>query len=404
MTDQASHPTEPQSLIGRLERVLTSGIKSSYWSTALILIIAGGLGLLAYASLGDDSPAAQRLMSQYMLVGAAFLVGALLGFIFGIPRALQADGARASGDGGKQDQAATRYGENTNLEQVSDWLTKILIGITLTQFTEIKDMVGGFARECAPLFGGPDKTATAASAMILFGVAGFLFVYLWTRLFMASELQKAQASTARELEQLSRKQIDEQNETDASALRVVDQYLSSGSVPAGIDEATLRDLVKRASPQMRAHIFARARELRRKGYDDREPAMAERSIRVFEALVEAEPSNHQVRGQLGYAYKEKPGPDWRKAEETLGEAIRLRGSPDQAGFHNYEFVRAICRVMQELEKPGAPPSEPAIRDSILADLRIATEGRIKITSREERIWQWFSINGIDPDTLKPKGG
>jgi len=36
-------------------------------------------------------------------------------------------------DGGR----TTKYMPNTNLEDVSDWLTKIIIGVTLTQLTKI---------------------------------------------------------------------------------------------------------------------------------------------------------------------------------------------------------------------------------------------------------------------------
>ncbi len=62
---------------------------------------------------------------------ASLLVGVLFGFLFGIPRLNRNYDPR--GDGGR----TTKYMPNTNLEDVSDWLTKIIIGVTLTQLTNI---------------------------------------------------------------------------------------------------------------------------------------------------------------------------------------------------------------------------------------------------------------------------
>src|SRR5215207_3296326 len=56
--------------------------------------------------------------------GAAFGVGALVGFLFGIPRRFQREGS---------DPALGGLVVNTNLEQISDWLTKIIVGVGLVE-------------------------------------------------------------------------------------------------------------------------------------------------------------------------------------------------------------------------------------------------------------------------------
>ncbi len=80
---------------------------------------------------------------------AAGSIGALLGFLFGIPRLLQrptagqlqSNGA-APGEAGKNAQRSPQdrfFSTNTSLEEISDWLTKIIIGLGLVQFQTILD-------------------------------------------------------------------------------------------------------------------------------------------------------------------------------------------------------------------------------------------------------------------------
>ena len=54
---------------------------------------------------------------------AASAAGAFSGFLFGIPRVLQSDHLAS--------QESSRVLSNSNLEQISDWLTKILVGVGL---------------------------------------------------------------------------------------------------------------------------------------------------------------------------------------------------------------------------------------------------------------------------------
>src|SRR5207247_8409037 len=69
--------------------------------------------------------------------GAAWLTGALLGFLFGIPHT-------------REDlQQSDRYKPSTSLEQISDWLTKIIVGVSLTQLSNIPIKLGELARYIA---------------------------------------------------------------------------------------------------------------------------------------------------------------------------------------------------------------------------------------------------------------
>ena len=74
---------------------------------------------------------------------AYFTVGATIGFLFGIPRVLQQDvtPARSSDAGAAPSVTSATYNlrVNTNLEQISDWLTKIFVGLGLVELQRVPD-------------------------------------------------------------------------------------------------------------------------------------------------------------------------------------------------------------------------------------------------------------------------
>ena len=114
---------------------------------------------------------------------ASLLSGALFGFLFGIPR------LNRNYDPREDYGQTTKYMPNTNLEDVSDWLTKIIIGVTLTQLTKIPGYLQSMAdyivanSNCNTLdcpFAGP----VIISLFIYFFIAGFVSGYYYTRLFL----------------------------------------------------------------------------------------------------------------------------------------------------------------------------------------------------------------------------
>ena len=88
----------------------------------------------------------------FMVSASSVSVGLLIGFLFGIPRTLQ--GLPEAADARLSESVRQRYMVNTNLEQVSDWLTKIIVGVGLVQFgfVEIVQRTKGAAR--SPLANG----------------------------------------------------------------------------------------------------------------------------------------------------------------------------------------------------------------------------------------------------------
>ena len=120
------------------------------------------------------------------LVGlAASQVGGLAGFIFGIPKTIATQGT------------TTEHQGNTNLEQISDWLTKILVGAGLVELKELPSALGAFGstfRENNAL--GSLGWVVAPAIVITFSVCGFLLAYLWARIYMIAELEQRKARDA----------------------------------------------------------------------------------------------------------------------------------------------------------------------------------------------------------------
>lgn len=111
---------------------------------------------------------------------AAFLIGGLVGFLFGIPRTVQSS---------TPSKGATQYQGNTNLEQVSDWLTKIIVGVSLVEIGRIIPALAKLAELLkAPLGGQPSSAAFGVAVVIACALTGFFFIYLWTREMFVREL------------------------------------------------------------------------------------------------------------------------------------------------------------------------------------------------------------------------
>jgi hypothetical protein len=162
------------------------GAKHIAWflkTFAVVLLITASAGLIIAVGSIDASPGhlAATLLAGVNFVGlglliscAAFAAGGVLGFLFGIPRV----GAVAETGGA----TASPINSNTNLEQVSDWVTKIVVGLGLTQAYQVNALLVEFSYTVQQGL-APVKDAGLAACLILLGssVAGFITAYLKAR-------------------------------------------------------------------------------------------------------------------------------------------------------------------------------------------------------------------------------
>lgn len=162
----------------------------SAWAAA-----GGVLALVSVVTYSWRLPHPTTAAATGLAVAAAgTIAGALVGFIFGVPRVLAGEpaGAERSARGVRSVIAA-----NTNLEQISDWLTKILVGVGLTQFRALADAAGRLFRSLAPSFGGAAQGAAFAGALLVYSSAlGFVVGWLFSRLFLGQAMAKADRRSA----------------------------------------------------------------------------------------------------------------------------------------------------------------------------------------------------------------
>ena len=151
-----------------------------------LLAMLGVCGILIYvyqdfvcAKLTHKISYAYSMCATLFFVsGGIFCFGSSIGFLFGIPRSASSDDTSKSN---------THYIGNDNLLQISDWLTKIIIGVGLTQLYQIPSTLKRLAQYII------ENTKIGNEALLLFVIIyfaciGFLFGYLWTRLYFIKML------------------------------------------------------------------------------------------------------------------------------------------------------------------------------------------------------------------------
>ena len=143
---------------------------------------------------------------------ALFASGAGVGFLFGIPKVLQGErpaapsaasppaaGSLAPADSGPTTSLAYHQRVNTNLEEISDWLTKIIVGVSLIQLKSVPDYVRRLADLIGAILVGPQPERGFGVSLVLFyTTAGFLYGYLSTRLYIQGALARAERGIVQE--------------------------------------------------------------------------------------------------------------------------------------------------------------------------------------------------------------
>lgn len=358
--------------------------------TLEVLLLLGAPALAAlcvYALPGSGKVFATGLFTA----SASFAAGALFGFLFGIPRSLTS-GEVTSAEG---DTAAKRLIEpNTNLEQISDWLTKILIGVGLVQLQQISGGVESLADDLAPGLGGaPNGSAVAVMLMVSFSITGFVGAYLYTRL----RLQSAFA-----LADLIEAAVDEKADAETKALALVRNQLDPGGED-GPAQSELNAALEGASPGIRSQAFYQARDQRRANWRG-DKRLVGLTIPVYRALIasDSEKRFHRNYGELGYALKDQESPDLPQARDALSTAIEIRDRRGSGRHALYEFNRAACNVLLDNRFVANQPAMDDTIDAVVSDLLVAAGSRLgrKAIQGDQHVRRWLALNDSDVRVAK----
>jgi predicted acyltransferase len=158
-------------------------LKWDFYQALAIIVGVIMLGIYAWRSQGWLTFA-----TCVLVAAAALAAGLLLGFLFGIPKTDQPNPA------GGQTQTTPKkltLKANTNLVEISDWLTKMIVGVGLSQLSTLPGKLKSLAGYFATAFGPPAAPGSLVLAILgYFGIFGFLLGYLWARIYLTKEFEQ----------------------------------------------------------------------------------------------------------------------------------------------------------------------------------------------------------------------
>jgi CheY-like chemotaxis protein len=158
-----------------------------------IALLIGLAGLFVFALQAGFRGIPAVIGSGVSVLGAGFAVGAVIGFLFGIPRRLQEPAPRSIDPTAIDPSSSVQYAGNTSLEQISDWLTKILVGVGLTQIGNVPSAFATLGEVVGPALGGFEGSRVfGAFEFLYFAIGGFFAAYLWTRLRLSALLVRSE--------------------------------------------------------------------------------------------------------------------------------------------------------------------------------------------------------------------
>ena len=146
----------------------------SGWGFIAAVLFGWGIEFLyGYVVEPDLRSGVRTFTLLWFASGAAFFAGTIGGFLFGVPKFVANPAALSP--------PARRFNFNTNLEDISDWFTKIILGLSLVHVDKVIRFVDSMGKQVADAIGNPQGAKIIAiSAMIYGAVCGFHYIYIWT--------------------------------------------------------------------------------------------------------------------------------------------------------------------------------------------------------------------------------
>jgi hypothetical protein len=206
--------------------------------TALIAVGLAGGSCIAYgiAAGADVASGSMVIVTSLALLGTSFVVGGLLGLLFGLPRDVDIALRRQA--------SSARFSFNSNLLKVSDWITTIVVGLTLVNLGRIPGALESFGSWIAPSLGGKTGSAQFGILTLMFGTTlGFIMSFTYTTLVFRQTLETSEQeveSKWRELgvEYAAGKKSDEdlQKELESASATDLAHIREDPLLPTGLTE------------------------------------------------------------------------------------------------------------------------------------------------------------------------
>ena len=173
------------------------------------------------------------------------------------------------------------------------------------------------------------------------------------------------ANQAKEKAESEARELDEKKRT----LDLVNLQIQEGLTLSDLSE--LKEKLETASPDVKKRAFTLASDARRLGrraaqFKDR----LKRTVPIFETLLTTNNDDPEHHAQLAFAQIDLEPPALDDAIVHLDQAIQLRGESIQANTWEYEFHRAIARILLLKQKGLKANSAVVLSQGILQDLSV----------------------------------
>lgn len=357
------------------------------------------LGLLAGLSLVFVYPAASWLgttakvgawgifSSLALLYLAGLLVGGLLGLLFAVPRSLWGVGYSApltrSADA-KIEEDGRLYRPNSNLEEISDWFTKILVGVLLINVDKVAGTLGQFAQVLGSALSQTDPeepprvaglAGTIALTLLIFAVIlGFLWGYLWSRLHLLDMFTDADRI---------KRQNNELHANQRAWLLFNDQLTGRRTVP----EAELKEVLAKVNKTGQDTVYFQARDYLESNLGN--PEALERVIPLYQVLAQNEEyPNNKLEYAAALAAADATG-NVNTIREQLEKGLALPHLLDDR-----DEVTIRLSVLRAFVKRR--PADRIIR------LSLQHPALLEAALQDDLLLAWITNHA--PDLLPKKGG
>ncbi len=339
-----------------------------------VLSFLGIFSLVVLAIWASSQEHGIRAFTWSLIAALAVLVtGGALGLLFGLPTAQTAH--IGGGQGKEEDDLG--YRESTSLEQVADWLTKILIGLTLTQFTTWEVRFSTLSSNLTQILIGSPSPIPGGMLLTFYGVLGFLIAYLWMRRYFIHELVAANAE-ARARRQRAIKVISAgtQHEIEGEMRRIAEldaaraeaekQKIEAERILAAAAIQQAEDAMKRAELEEKLRA-AEARGLAQKSTDqltETPDSEAVTILREGQRLLPGESKGIKALAAIEKAILEKPTDPqdpWRGkfGEQSSAGGLMLEATVKTTSNSNTFRIDLVVRTSE------MPPAEAAVGIKVL---------------------------------------
>lgn len=143
-------------------------------------------------------------------------------------------------------------------------------------------------------------------------------------------------------------------------------------------------------------MFLLAQQVRRSHWATNK-ALMERTIPVFEALIEADRTKHYYFAQLAFAQKDQLNADWSGAKANIDRAFELLDSREMTYWPYYQLCRAACHIELDDNFRQGKASDKGSRKAILGDLEVVRSSTPDYLDMLNQPWnlnlrRWLSLN------------